>query len=365
MDLAYFDLLRKRAELLLRGVNDNLSCASAKQYEAAFRRMQVGARLPENIANTKAGFYYYRAAWVHHYATAVRAVIANACSRRDAGEDASALFELDALPALLESLQRYRPDPYGRHILWGHDGKWTLEAKKRRRAGVKIIKHSKRTRLRGLPPDWRSQMFHGLSPGSKHHAAIAVLSVTGARPAEFGLGIEISLKDGEALEITIQGVKTHGGKYGQQCRVLTIAPVRSEAHFLLEQVRENGGQLSVMTTAKALMACVRTLSGKVFPRLSKGISPYVFRHQFAADLKASGMSMTDVSAALGHSVDVTQRYYGASTSARDAASVSAVRASRPVIERTIERIRTLQQSLEHERSRTLYRSRGRDDERQR
>lgn len=363
MDLTTFHLLCKRANLLLRGVNESLSPGSARQYQAAFHRMQAAGHVPENIANTKSGFYYYRAAWVHHHATAVRALIANVNNCLAGGGKADALIELDALPALLESLQRYRPDPYGRHLLWGHAGRWTQEAKKRQRAGIEIVKHSKRPRLRGLPADWRSQMFHGLSSQSTQHAALAILSITGARPAEFQLGIDVTLQESGALEITIQGVKTHGGKYGQQVRVLTVAPMRIEAHFLLQEVRFNGGKLLVTTSAKTLMACVHRLSTKVFPRLRKGISPYVFRHQFAADLKASGMPMTDVSAALGHSVDYTKRYYGAATSAQGAASVSAVRASRPVIERTVERIRLLEHCRDHERSRASSRSRGRDNER--
>jgi integrase len=365
MDHAYFELLDKRARALLRGVNEQLSPASAKQYIGAFERMQAAGHLPEKMANTKAGFYFYRAAWVHHYASAIRVLLADAGGRLDAGADVTTLTQLDALPALIEALQRYRPDPFGRHIAWGHDGKWTVEAKKRLRTGEKIVKHSKRSRLRGLPTDWRSQMFNGLGTRSSQHAALAVLSLTGARPAEFALGIEVTLNQEGFLTITIPGVKTHGGKYGQHSRTLTITPVRQEALFLLQQIKARGGAMSVTTTAKTLMACVRALSKKVFPRLSKGISPYVFRHQFAADLKASGMPPADVAAALGHCVDVTKRYYGAAASARGAAFVSAVEATRPVLERTTERIRTLERSREKGRSRGLSRVHGRDDEQER
>ena len=64
-----------------------------------------------------------------------------------------------------------------------------------------------------------------------------------------------------------------------------------------------------------------TLCGRPDARAS-GISDYVFRHQVAADLKASGLTEGNISAPLGHSVDTTKGVYGAAQSAGTAGGFS-------------------------------------------
>ena len=64
----------------------------------------------------------------------------------------------------------------------------------------------------------------------------------------------------------------------------------------------------------------------------------------AADLKASGLPDADVSAALGHSVDETKGSYGAAQSARSIGGVTGVKSTRPVLEKTREKIKALERS---------------------
>ena len=341
----------KQARALIQGVNAQLSQKSQKQYQSGFTRMQGASLTPEKIANTANGFYFYRAALVHHHASQVRSILNAADVAARSKMEGQWISQVAQLQEHIDTLKKYRPDPNGEHLARGLVGNWAVEAEKRQRAGGKISAHSKRVRLRGLPTDWRAQMFGGLGTKSKYQAPLAVLSATGARPAELELGVKVALATDGQLVFTIQGVKTHGGKYGQEVRILTVRPETRETQFLAAQVRAAGTPMTVSAKAGALSDRTRMLSAKVFPKLTKSVSAYVFRHQMAADLKASGMAPVDVSAALGHSVEETKRFYGAAQSARSDGGVSKVQASRPVKERTLEKVLELGKHHTMERTR--------------
>jgi len=341
----------KQARSLIQGVNAQLSQSSQKQYQSAFARMQRTGLTPEKIANTVRSFYYYRAAWVHHYATKIREILNSADRHQRAGDTVAWMDSVSNLPILIKDLDRYRPDPEGKNLDKGLVGQWAVEAEKRVSAGQKLTHHSKRVRLRGLPNDWRAQMFAGLRSGSKYQDVVAVLSATGARPAEFVNGIEVSLEAAGTLHFKIEGVKTHGGKYGQTERSFSVTVDRLELVYLRDRLMENNGPLVVKASAGAMSDKVRQLSEKVFPNLKSTVSAYVFRHQVAADLKASGLQDTEVSAALGHSVDETKGYYGAAQSARSTGGVKNIRSSRAVRELTREKVNQLERGRSKERER--------------
>ena len=336
----------KQARALIQGVNAQLSEASKNQYQSAFTRMQITDLKPEKIANTARSFYFYRAAWVHHYSTEIRDILNSADTQQRAGNTVAWFESVSNLQNLISELDRYRPDPEGKNLDKGLTGQWAVEAEKRVNAGQKLTHHSKRVRLRGLPTDWRTQMFAGLRVGSKYQDIVAVLSATGARPAEFAKGIEVTLEAEGTIHFKIEGVKTHGGKYGQAERSFSIAVDRQELVYLRDRLTENNGPLVVKASAGALSDKVRKLSEKVFPKFKSTVSAYVFRHQVAADLKASGLLDTEVSAALGHSVDETKGYYGAAQSARSTGGIKNIRSSRPVRELTREKVRDLERSLD-------------------
>lgn len=343
--------LIKQARTLISGVNTALSESTRTQYSKAFSRMLERASTPEKMANTARSFYYYRAAWVHHYATQIRKIL-NAADHAQRATDTSTWQELvSKLPELIKESDRYRPDPEGKNLANGLTGKWAVEAEKRMNAGQKLTHHSKRVRLRGLPDDWREKMFAGLRSSSKYQDIVAVLSATGARPAEFTQGIEVTLEAAGTLHFKIDGVKTHGGKYGQVERSFSVSVDRPELGYLRDRVMQNNGPLVVKASAGALSDKIRQLSEKVFSHLKSTVSAYVFRHQVAADLKASGLPDTEVSAALGHSVDETKGYYGAAQSARSTGGIKNIRSSRAVRELTREKLNQLERGRNKERER--------------
>ncbi len=337
--------LIKQARALISGVNASLSDATRTQYIKAFFRMLERNSTPEKMANTARSFYYYRAAWVYHYTTQIREIL-KAADQAQRADDPQALQEsVSKLPGLISESKRYRPDPDGKNLANGQIGKWAVEAEKRISAGHKLKHNSKRVRLRGLPNDWREKMFAGLRSGSKYKDVVAVLSATGARPAEFTQGIAVTLEAAGTLHFKIDGVKTHRGKYGQAERSFSVAVDRTELEYLRERVMQNNGPLMVKASAGALSDKIRQLSQKVFPNLKSTVSAYVFRHQVAADLKASDLPDTEVSAALGHSVDETKGYYGTAQSARSKGGIRNIRSSRVVRELTRDKLKQLERGI--------------------
>ncbi len=343
--------LVKRARALVVGVNASTSAATISQYRAAFARMSERQATPEEMANTSKSFYYYRAAWVHHFSAEIRASLSAADVAQRSKDSSGWQKWIDSLPKLIHELERYRPDPEKQNLANGRIGAWAVEAEKRSAQGIKQESHSKRQRLRGLPNDWRSRMFAALAARSKYREIVAVLSATGARPEEFTDGIAVTTTGDAQLHFHIHGAKTSGGKYGQDERAFSVKADRPELTFLLNQVALAGGRLVVHGVAGSISDRVRQLSSKVFPLLKTPVSAYVFRHQMAADLKASGLPDTDVSAALGHSVDKTKGRYGAAQSARNVGGVTNVKSTRPVLEKTRDKVKALERTRSQQRER--------------
>jgi integrase len=343
--LLAFDIIRN-ARALTKDVNTSASERTVAQYRAGFARMTARGLTPEKIAHTARSFYFYRAAYVQHFAALIRDEL-RATDRAQKGGDENRFAEaVGRLGELTRELERYRPDPNSTHLDKGIISKWAVEVEKRAKTGLKAVSHSKKSRLRGLPANWRELMFEA-SRNSKYRDALAGLGVTGARPAEFESGILVQTNDKGNLTFTIKGVKTHGGKYGQETRILEIEPKTFDALHLLNRVREIG-EFVIQAKAGALSDRVREFSKVVFPKLKNGVSCYVYRHQFSADLKASGLPDVDVSTALGHSVDETKRFYGAAQSGRHNPNVKSVKGSRRVREKTQEKIRELDRSKARE-----------------
>lgn len=329
---------------LIAEVNAELADDSARQYKKAFERMRARALLPETIALNRNSFYFYRAAWIHHFSQEAQAIISQVEAVIHT-EDAEFLGNwLAKLTNAVDNLKQYKPDPRRENLASGVIGKWVTGAHIRRDAGQKETKNSNRARLTGLPDDWRTQMFYGLTLQSQYRDVVAVLSATGARPAEFKTGIKVCLGEDQWLHFCIKGAKCHGGKFGQLERSFSVRPDRSELEYLLARLSENQNQILVTADPGALSDKVRQLSLKVFPKLHKNVSAYTFRHQISADLKASGFVGDEVSKALGHCVDATKSYYGSARSARSQGGFRDVDASREVKVLTPSKILKLKQA---------------------
>jgi hypothetical protein len=173
------------------------------------------------------------------------------------------------LDALVVELQRYPPDPLGHRFANNVLGKWKQLSSQQPTTGGRAKNHSKRARLKGLPRDWREQMFDGLRVKSKYRDVVAVLSATGARPEEFAKGIHVSVVDSDSLSFEILGAKTHQGKYGQERRLFIVKADRKELAYLHKRVSDSGGGLRVEAASRRSVGQNSTAFKKSLPNASQ------------------------------------------------------------------------------------------------
>ncbi len=165
---------------------------------------------------------------------------------------------------------------------------------------IRARKKTKRSSLRNLPNDWRDQMLCGLV--GAHRDWLLLLSIVGLRPDEIASGVDIEPYL-EGIKISIKGSKVGDGK-GQPLRVITsFGGWESELAL-------GGARTITASSANAVSKFVGRHAQKIFPRTKDRVSAYTYRHQVAADLKASKLSGVAVSAILGHAVDLTKKHYG-------------------------------------------------------
>lgn len=136
-------------------------------------------------------------------------------------------------------------------------------------------------------------------------AAIAVISITGVRPAELQ-GMQI-IGD----EVVVTGAKqSHGGKRGADRR-LCFGPmyVRGLRRYLAQLKGVDIGPLQDR---------LRALGKELWPQRQALPTLYSWRHQMGSNLKASGMDRRQVAYLMGHQATASVDVYGNKRSARRA-----------------------------------------------
>lgn len=177
---------------------------------------------------------------------------------------------------------------------------------------------SKRRTLGSLPSSWPQKVFDAASDSLKRAVAIHFLS--GCRPEELQKGVRIAkLPDG--IEFTIFGAKVYrkgNAQVGQEERRILIT-YSSETERKMASVLSNGvTSYKKDTVRKGLLRLSKTL----YPRHSRPVSSYNFRHLFSSKLKRSGISEEEIAMALGHSSCRTQSQYGTARQSSGGMSVS-------------------------------------------
>jgi integrase len=160
---------------------------------------------------------------------------------------------------------------------------------------------------------------------------LAVLWATGARPEEIHRSVTLHRGDGE-IGIRIEGIKTHGGRYGQAWRETWIAVDDHPAACHLADLLARDIREVRVPCAKSFSASLGALWDRIKGRRRVRVSAYSWRHQFAADLKRCGFDSGEIAMALGHASDVTQKHYGAALQSKGTGGVriTRVRAARAV-----------------------------------
>jgi hypothetical protein len=195
--------------------------------------------------------------------------------------------------------------------------RWQTENKNKIARGSKSKKHT----LEDLAPGWIERFWPFVPVSHKYRDAIAVISVSPARPGEvvpgdrpsgFSAGVAVALDKNGFLVLATKPLKTHDGKYGMdECALrLDVAKEGAVAKYLAQRCREEGGFFIVkIKSAQALSKALTRIGARAFPK-GPDITAYVFRHQRMADVKAAFGAGRKTALAAGHCNDGSQGRYG-------------------------------------------------------
>ncbi|WP_439860854.1 site-specific integrase [Pseudomonas sp. MBLB4136] len=239
----------------------------------------------------------YRSLASHFYAT------------RLPGIPISELNELNIIGALLRAAPEYRPDYFRRlrnalaldQKLRNHF--WIAQEINRTLNPVTVLnlprKRKQARRQRVSDDDFGKWVTALLVKGQKVEAgALMLISMTGARPCELR---DISI---EGTRISILGAKhSHGGLRGADRILEADEDFCQLVCNALEAFRSDARSLD------SIRMVIHEAAKEVFSR-GKPPSMYALRHQFGANLKASGMSRVQMAYVMGHQATDSIGRYG-------------------------------------------------------
>lgn len=312
--------LVKRMRDAIAGVAKNITPSTERDYTALYARMLRDGMGPDD-ANSKSAYYRRRAAVVFVCAKQTRTALQmRDKARPGSSEWHTAMEELSRLAAVFD---RYPPDPQKRHVADGVEHGWCDVRQQKETAGWRATSHSKRIGLGALVrrPGWQDAMFANVSP--QYRAALAILILTGARPAEIAQGVTVRI-EGEHLAIHIQGAKI-GEHRGQPERTLLVDRTNTAAQHLAALAV--GGSYTVSAHPKRLCDAVRDAGRRAFPRMRISVSPYSLRHAVASALKGAGIDADGIAQVLGHRATRSQQAYGLACHGSTGTLILGVRAS--------------------------------------
>jgi integrase len=317
----------------LRGLISNIareiSPATYRDYLKKYSRMVRLKKSPEDMGKTSSGYYAYRAAFLHGTALEAR----EALKARDKALYQSPQWQaaMETINVCLRRFERYPPDPARtNHETGGNGVTWQGVKNQLQATNCPIERHSKKYTLAKIRkyPTWQEKLFSEIP--KQYQVASAVSAMTGCRPSELEKGVRILLLDG-MLVFAIAGSKISQHS-GQSKRVLSIDPATStEGGFLSQLLSQcNGGMVASIRSGKAFTEAVASAGRRAFPHLRCRLSPYVWRHSFASELKAANVPPDEIAMALGHRVTETQECYGRSAHGGGRSPIAEVHASEPV-----------------------------------
>jgi integrase len=117
------------------------------------------------------------------------------------------------------------------------------------------------------------------------------------------------------LIVVVRGAKLDVARgKGQEWRRLAWPldhPSELVQALVAEVARADGSLLVTIASASNFSKSMSNAAAREWPKRKSTITPYCFRHQVAADMKADGqLDSGEISAALGHLSDATKSTYG-------------------------------------------------------
>lgn len=197
-----------------------------------------------------------------------------------------------------------------------------------------------KSKMKHLADDWADKIWQNAremnnGKGADWLTAIAVLAITGARPAQLERGISfqfVRTDDGKLyLEATIPGAKIIKNPDGTPHRgqdlvkmnwqispVQEIPPRSKEYRFIYNMMlKDPDGSLVFDCKANSLSVQMRALSKQIWPRRTKHVSPICYRELLAQNAKDAGIPADQLAMAMAHlSAESQGKYASRSRKAR-------------------------------------------------
>lgn len=337
-----------------------IGAATEKSYRQTFARLWREPALDALKTGISLDTYYCRRAALHWGSKLMLESITAKCWAAAERNDIPAVQRwarvlVRALDRIEPALERDPPMMADATPLQSPASRWRQQAGPLPGRGSRSKKHV----LSLLPPDWDSLVWQAAleywcDPVDQADLdALAVARLAPVRPDECipgdradgrSAGVVAVLQSAHQLDIIIAPAKSHGGRYGAGITTIKINPTEAggPAAYLAERCAAVGGRMVITLNSKdASRKKLARLGGVALPDCAVTITPYVFRHQVVADLKATLGAGGDVAAAAGHCTDRSQSHYGRVEHGRKRRGLIAVESSRSPRVGNIDRVRAL------------------------
>ena len=289
-----------------------VGAATAAEYWRVYERLRASGKSPLEAASTQAHWNKLRTACRFCMAEDVREWRAASERAMKRGDLASAQRRTERAFRLAAVMDEFFLQPH--RLTWKDKPKAERKPSKSKRA------------TRAPAPDIAAGVLLGRQERvqERHAERLAVLALTGCRPAELRAGVSLKVIDGKrgpVLHVTIKGAKVDAAR-GHEARALQFPANDGAAAVLAAEAQAKGGIWRLTTTE----ADVRSLNRAL--KAGAGMSCYSFRHQQGSELKAAvssgAMSAEEAAAAMGHASTASLAYYGTRSKARGGRKLRAV-----------------------------------------
>lgn len=187
------------------------------------------------------------------------------------------------------------------------------------------------TNLSKVREGWQEKIYSSLS--DKWKKPFAVMALTGCRPGELN-GLQIHPTNDEGVfwfHIKGEKVTEHAGQEWRELRIDVRGAAGADE--LIAEIGSRGWTVEIKDSAQApTKAITRAAQRAKLIRLDQTLPSYICRNAVASGMKADGYGIEIVAAALGHSTDECQKFYGRARAGHKSGGgkVLEVRTARPV-----------------------------------
>lgn len=296
------DDVREARSFVKNWSEKSVSPQTADRYQQRVDMMREHAKEPTD-AKSAASYDFDRAAFVYVNRAETKEALRDLDKHRRIGEvDGAARAYLRVQNGLV-ALRKYPPSTGNRELDLERTSLYGGPAHAERSNG-------KRDSAQALPPGWGDELQRELN--SFDRAPGAVMSLTGARPAEIS-GVRVRQSaDRQSIEFIIRSAKYEADRRGIEQRTVSFgkqeleqsAPGRDVLEFLGNREQRTIAVQGTSDAFRQRYARAAARAGLV------DASAYTARHATAKDLRASGEGRTEIARQLGHRTDRAQKTYG-------------------------------------------------------